>query len=181
MAVDLERLNTATSPVALQQVSKQRLRRRLRPALLAAGVLLLAIAVSGKLSRRLQLRPADGPRPMLLVGDFENSTGEPVFDNTLREMFTSSLEQSHLVQVFPTSRLVDVLQRMGRPPNQAIDEKTGREICQREGLQGLLLGSIAKFGHTYNLVARIQSPSGSDIVTENVAVPTVDDVPGKSR
>lgn len=178
LAVDLEHLSTATSPVALQQVSKQRLRRRLRPALLIAGVLLL-VAGFWQLSRRLQVRPADGPRPTLLVGDFENRTGEPVFDNTLREMFTSSLEQSHLVQVFPTSRLVDVLQRMGRPPNQPIDEKTGREICLREGLKGLLLGSIAKFGHTYILVVRIQSPSGSDIVTENVAVPTADDVPGK--
>jgi eukaryotic-like serine/threonine-protein kinase len=176
---DLERLHTATVPVALQQASRKRFRRSLRPVTLVVGVLLLAIG-AWQLSRRLQVRPSqEGPRPILLVGDFENKTGEPVFDNTLREMFSSSLEQSHLVQVFPNSRLVDVLQRMGLPPTQTIDEKTGREICLREGLKGLLVGSIAKFGHTYNLVVRIQSPTGSDIVTENAVVPTADDVPSK--
>ena len=178
LAADLERLNAATVPVALRQASRQRFRRSLRPVMLVAGVLLLAI-VSWQISRRLQVRPTEGPRPTLLVGDFENKTGEPVFDSTLREMFTSSLEQSHLVQVFPTSRLVDVLRRMGLPPSQAIDEKTGQEICLREGLKGLLVGTIAKFGHTYNLVVHIQSPSGSDIVTENAAVPSADDVPKK--
>ncbi|HEY1400229.1 MAG TPA: serine/threonine-protein kinase, partial [Terriglobales bacterium] len=164
LAADLERLNAATVPVALRQASRQRFRQSLRPVMLVAGVLLLAI-VSWQISRRLQVRPTEGPRPTLLVGDFENKTGEPVFDSTLREMFTSSLEQSHLVQVFPTSRLVDVLRRMGLPPSQTIDEKTGQEICLREGLKGLLVGTIAKFGHTYNLVVHIQSPSGSDIVT----------------
>src|SRR5713101_8481204 len=43
----------------------------------------------------------------------------------------------------------------------------------------ILAGTIAKFGHTYNLVVHIQSPSGSDIVTENAAVPSADDVPKK--
>jgi len=178
LAADLERLNSAIVPAALRQASRQRFRRSLRPVILVAGVLFLAF-VAWQVSRRLQVRPAEGPRPTLLVGDFENKTGEPVFDNTLREMFTSSLEQSHLVQVFPTSRLVDVLRRMGLPPGQTIDEKTGQEICLREGLRGLLVGSIAKFGHTYNLVVHIQSPSGSDLVTENAVVPSADDVPKK--
>lgn len=179
LVVDLERLNTATVPVALQQTSRKRLRRLLRPALLVIGIMLVAVAV-WRVSRQFQLRSAEeGSRPMLLVGDFENKTGEPVFDNTLREMFSSSLEQSHVVQIFPNSRLVDVLQRMGSPPTQPIDEKTGREICLREGLKGLLVGTIAKFGHTYNLVVHVQSPSGADLITENAAVASADDVPAK--
>src|SRR6266851_5627894 len=97
LAADLERLNAATVPVALRQASRQRFRQSLRPVMLVAGVLLLAI-VSWQISRRIQDRPTEGPRPTLLVGDFENKTGEPVFDSTLREMFTSSLDQSHLVQ-----------------------------------------------------------------------------------
>ena len=178
LASDLERLHTATVPVAFRQASRRRFRRLLRPALLATGVLILAIA-SWQAARRLQLRNTNEARPMLLVGDFENRTGEPVFDNTLREMFASSLEQSHLVQVFPTSRLVDVLQRMGRPPTQTIDETTGREICQREGLQGLLLGSIVRLGRKYVLLARTQSPSGSDMITAQASAESVDDVPAR--
>jgi len=178
LAADLERLNTATVPVALQQASRRRLGRLLRRAIPAVVVLLVA-AASWQLWNRYQLRPVSGSRPMLLVGDFENKTGEPVFDGTLREMFTSSLEQSHLVEVFPASRVVDVLQRMGRPPGQPVDAQTGREICLREGLKGLLVGSIAKFGHTYDLVVHIQSPSGSNIVTQNVTVANADDIPKK--
>ncbi len=178
LAADLEHLNTATVPVALRQASRRRLGRWLRPAMAVAGALLLA-AVSWQLWHRRQEPTARGPRPMLLVGDFENKTGEAVFDGTLREMFTSSLEQSHLVEVFPTSRLVDVLQRMGRPPSQPVDAETGREICLREGLKGLMVGAIAKFGHTYDLVVHVQSATGSDIATENVTIPTADDVPKK--
>ncbi len=178
LAADLEHLSTATVPVALRQASRQRLRRWLRPAMLVVCALLSA-AVSWQLWHRYRLFPASGPRPTLVVGDFENKTGEPVFDSTLREMFTSSLEQSHLVEVFPTSRLVDVLQRMGRPPGQLVDGQVGREICLREGLKALLVGSIAKFGHTYALVVHIQSPSGSDLATENVTIQSADDVPQK--
>ncbi len=175
---DLERLHTATVPIAVQQASRRRMRRMFRIAIPIAAVLVLAIA-AWLASRRLQLRATNGPRPMLLIGDFENKTGEPVFDNTLREMFTSSLEQSQVLQVFPASRLVDVLQRMGAPPGQPIDENTAREICLREGLKAFLIGSIARFGHTYNLVVRIESPSGSDIATDSETVSSVDDIPKK--
>jgi len=178
LASDLKRLHGATVPIAARHASRRRLQRVLRPALLAAGIAALAIA-SWQASRRVQFHTARGPRPMLLVGDFDNRTGEPVFDNTLREMFTASLEQSHVVQVFPTSRLVDVLQRMGRAPTQRIDESTGREICQREGLQGLLVGSIVRLGRTYVLLARTQSPSGSDIITTQGSAASPDDVPAR--
>jgi len=178
LASDLERLHTATVPVAVQQASRRRFRRLMRIALPVAGVVVLAI-VGWLVLHRGQWRGTNGARPTLLVGDFENKTGEPVFDNTLREMFTSSLEQSQVLQVFPASRLVDVLQRMGSPPNQRIDEKTGREICLREGLTAFLTGSIARFGHTYNLVVRIQSPAGSDIVTDSETVSSADDIPKK--
>jgi tetratricopeptide (TPR) repeat protein len=178
LASDLKRLQTATVPIAVRHAGRARLRRLLLLALLATGVLALAVA-SWKASRSLPARAANGPRPMLLVGEFENRTGEPVFDNTLHEMFTASLEQSHVVQVFPTSRLVDVLQRMGRPPTQRVDEGIGREICQREGLQGLLTGSIVRLGRTYVLLARTQSPSGSDIITTQVSAANPDDVPAR--
>jgi len=175
---DLARLHGTTVPIAPRHASRRGFRQLRRPALLAAGVVLLAVG-AWQASRSFQLRTASGPRPMLLVGDFENRTGEPVFDNTLREMFTASLEQSHVVQVFPTSRLVDVLQRMGRSPTQRIDDTIGREICQREGLQGLLVGSIVRLGRTYVLLARTQSPSGSNIITTQGSAASPDDVPAR--
>ena len=177
LADDLKKLKSGTVPIAVPHAAGSR-RRMLRPALLAAGIVALAMA-AWLTSRRAPVSPSSGPRPMLLVGDFENRTGEPVFDNTLREMLTASLEQSHVVQVFPTSRLVDVLQRMGRPPTQRIDDTIGREICQREGLQGVLVGSIARLGRTYVLLARTQSPTGSDIITTQVSAASADEVPAR--
>jgi tetratricopeptide (TPR) repeat protein len=97
----------------------------------------------------------------------------------LHEMFTSTLEQSHSVQIYPASRLADVLQRMGRPATQRIDESVGREICQREGIQGLLLGSIVKLGSKFVLLARIQAPSGSDITTAQASASSADEVPSR--
>ncbi len=178
LALDLARLNTAIAPIAARQASKRRFRKLLRPALVVAGVVVLGIAF-WQTSRQLQFRPENGQRTLVLVGDFENHTGEAVFDNTLRELFTSTLEQSRLVEIFPTSRLVDVLQRMGRSPTQRIDENTGREICQREGLQGLLLGSIVRLGHKYVLMARIVAPSGSNLITAEASSASADELPAR--
>ena len=178
LAQDLERLNTAAVPIAARQASNRRLRRLLRPAFLIAFLIIVGLA-AWQFSGRLQFRPSTGARPMILVGDFENNTGEPVFDNTLREMFTSTLEQSQVVEIFPTSRLVDTLKRMGRSPTQHIDESTGREIVVRENLQGVLLGSIARLGHKYVLLARIESPTGGDIATAEASADSADDIPAR--
>ena len=179
LLVDLERLQTAAIPVAAQQASRRKVRRRALWAVAALAGLLVIIAAALGL-RRLQVRPQEpAPRPLILVGDFENRTGEPVFDNTLSEMFSSSLQQSHYLAVFPPSRLSDVLRRMGRPPRERIKEDIGREICQREGLQGVLLGSISRLGNTYVLMARVEAPSGADVVTAEKSAATADEIPAQ--
>jgi eukaryotic-like serine/threonine-protein kinase len=179
LLVDLERLQTSAIPVAALQASRRRVRRRaLWVAAALAGLLLILGAWLG--IRRLQVRPQESAqRPLILVGDFENRTGEPVFDNTLSEMFSSTLQQSHYLAVFPPSRLADVLRRMGRPPLERIKEDIGREICQREGLQGVLLGSIARMGNTYVLMARVEAPSGADVVTAERSAARADDIPAQ--
>ena len=178
LAQDLERLNTSAVTVAGHLALRRRLRRRLVGAAVVAGIIVVGL-VLWQLVRRLQFRPATGQRPLLLVGGFENHTGESVFDDTLRELFIATLEQSRVVEIFPSSRLADVLERMGRPPTQRIDENTGREICQREGLQGLLLGSIARLGHSYVLVARIVGPAGSSIITAEASSASADELPAR--
>jgi tetratricopeptide (TPR) repeat protein len=179
LLVDLERLQTAAIPVAAQQASRRRVRRRaLWVAAALAGLLLILGAWLA--IRRLQVRPQESAqRPLILVGDFENRTGEPVFDNTLSEMFSSTLQQSRYLAVYPPSRLADVLRRMGRPPRERIKADIGREICQREGLQGVLLGSITRMGNTYVLMARVEAPSGADVVTAERSAARADDIPAQ--
>lgn len=175
---DLQCLTTATAPIAAKQASKRRLRKMLWPGV-ALLCLLVAAMVGWKGYERFQGHPSVTSKPLILVGDFDNHTGEPVFDGTLREMFSSALEQSQAVEIFPTSRLVDALKRMGVNATHSIDENTGRELSVREGLQGVLLGSITKLGHKYLLLARVESPSGKNIVSAEATPESADQIPAK--
>lgn len=105
-----------------------------------------------------------GPRDFILVADLDNQTGEAVFDRSLMTAFTSLLEQSRFANVFPRAGAVATLQRMGKPKDHAIDEETGREICQREQVRGLVATSIARVGTQYALTARLIDPQSGRVV-----------------
>lgn len=175
---DLDRLGTADKTVAVQQASQSR-RRRLLLALAGLAVVASIAALAWRFLHRGQIASGSGQRPLILVGDFENRTGEPVFDSSLREMFTASLEQSHWVQLFPNIRLTDVLRRMDQPANKTIDERTGLEISQRENLQGVLLGSIVRLGKKYVLLARIEAPSSAALASVEESADKEDEIPGR--
>jgi len=97
------------------------------------------------------------------VGDFENRTGEGVFDQVLQELVTTTLEQSRYLNLFPSGQLPEVLQRMKRSPTSRLDEATGMEICRREGLQALVVGSIARIGDDYLVALRALNPDGRSL------------------
>ena len=101
LLVDLERMQSAVIPVAAQQALRRQVRKRAIWVGVAVAALLVAIG-AWQFIRRLQVRPQEAVRqPLILVGEFENRTGEPVFDNTLSEMFSSTLQQSRVLAVFP--------------------------------------------------------------------------------
>jgi tetratricopeptide (TPR) repeat protein len=182
LLVDLERLTVASVTVASQEIARRR-RKKLRP---SAWVGILSVVLAG-LAVGLWLKLGRGPRvgsaqkaadrAVILVGEFENRTGEPVFDSTLREMFSAALQQSPRLAVFPPSRTADILQTMGRSPAEKITEAVGREIVQRGGLQGVLLGSISRIGTRYLLNARAENAGGDTILDVADSVASVDDVP----
>ncbi|HTS64537.1 MAG TPA: protein kinase [Candidatus Acidoferrales bacterium] len=130
-----------------------------------AVVVLTLLALSGGLwwSYRTFLHPqqtvlAFRARDWILIAALENQTGEEVFDQSLDAALTVGIEQSKYVNVFPRSRIPEALRRMGRDGKQKIDEKTGLELAQREGIKGLLVCSIARIGDTYSLTARLVDP-----------------------
>ncbi len=126
-------------------------------------------------SRSAAVAPA--AHVLVVLGELENHTGEPVFDHTLQEFLKTGLEQSRTVSVFPSSRVRDSLQRMQQPPTTVINESVGREICQREGLHAVIVGSIAKLGTNYVLLARAVSPTGDSLVSEQRTATDQSDVP----
>jgi eukaryotic-like serine/threonine-protein kinase len=85
----------------------------------------------------------------VLLTDFENTTGDAVFDGTLRQALAVQLGQSPFFNLYPEARVRETLQFMGREPDERVTREIGREICQRQGLKALLAGSIAPLGSSY--------------------------------
>ena len=129
------------------------------------------------------------PRDWILIPNFENQTGEDVFNESLDTALTVGIEQSKYVNVFPHSRIPETLRRMGREPVQRVDEKTGSEVALREGIRGLLVCSIARVGDTYALTARLVNPVtqmtaltvGSRAANRNEVLKALDDLAKQIR
>ncbi len=85
----------------------------------------------------------------ILLTDFVNQTGDPVFDLTLKQGLAVQLEQSPRLYIFPEERVRSSLRLMRRPPDGAVTRQVGREICQREGVKAFVIGIIAQLGRNY--------------------------------
>jgi tetratricopeptide (TPR) repeat protein len=109
------------------------------------------------------------PRDWILIADFDNQTGDPVFDRSLLTAFTVSLEQSRVVNVVPRSRIDETLERMRQAPGIRIDEALGQEIASREGIKAVVVPGISGVGADYRLSARIrETATGVDVKTRIV-------------
>ena len=98
------------------------------------------------------------PRDFLVIADFDNQTGDALFDRSLLTALNVSIEQSAHVNIVSPSRMAESLRRMGKKPGDKIDESTGRQICVREYVHALLIPSISRVGQQYVLSARLIDP-----------------------
>ena len=85
----------------------------------------------------------------ILLADFVNTTGDAVFDGTLKQALAVQLEQSPYLNVFPQSRIQAALRLMGRSPDERVTNDVAREICVRDGVKAMLTGSISALGSHY--------------------------------
>jgi serine/threonine protein kinase/Flp pilus assembly protein TadD len=107
---------------------------------------------SGKTSApRFSTSSGGGTRDSILLTEFENSTGEAIFDQTLKMALAFSLAQSPFLDIVPDSKVSQTLRLMGRRPDEKVSKELGEEICMRQNLKAFLTGSITKFGEIYVL------------------------------
>lgn len=107
-------------------------------------------------------------RDTVLLTDFVNTTGEPVFDGTLKQALAVHLGQTPFLNLFPEERVRETLRFMGRSPDERITRDVGREICQRQGIKAMLTGTIASLGSHYMITLEaIDARSGAPIASEN--------------
>jgi eukaryotic-like serine/threonine-protein kinase len=104
---------------------------------------------------------------LLLIGDFQNSTNDPVYDDTLREGLTAALAQSPYVTVFPRKRLMDTLKRMRRTDVERLDPELSREVAQREGIRVILAGSVRRSGDVVRLTVQALDAGGKVLFAEH--------------
>ncbi len=117
----------------------------------SAGILLvlaLVLAIAAIFAHRHQ-RTALSDSDTILLTDFLNQTGDPVFDLTLKQGLAVQLEQSPRLNIFPEERVRAILRLMRRSPDAPLTTQLGREICQREGLKAFVTGIIAPLGTHY--------------------------------
>jgi serine/threonine protein kinase/tetratricopeptide (TPR) repeat protein len=88
-------------------------------------------------------------KDFILLTDFVNTTGDGVFDGSLKQALAVQLEQSPYLNVLPQSRIQEALRFMGRPPDERLTSDVAREICVREGVRAMLTGSISALGSHY--------------------------------
>jgi eukaryotic-like serine/threonine-protein kinase len=102
----------------------------------------------------------------ILVTDFTNTTGDAVFDGTLKKALSVDLQQSPFLNVIPEQQVQKTLKFMGRPPDQLITSDIGREICQRDGVKAMLTGSIALVGSQYLITLEAVNASTGDSLAQ---------------
>ena len=154
---------TPSATVPTVPTTGQRSRVRLYVAL-AAG---LAIAAAIALSLQSRRARALTERDFILLADFVNTTGDPVFDGTLKKALAVDLGQSPYLNVFPEEKVRQTLRLMGRQPEQRITSDVAREICQRNGVKAMLTGAISMLGSQYVITLdAINATSGDSLARE---------------
>ena len=112
----------------------------------AALVVFLAVAAWLYFARRT---PALTDKDTIVLADFDNRTGDGVFDDTLRQGLAVQLAQSPFLALISDDKVNQTLKLMGRPAGDRLTSEVTREVCQRTGSKAMLTGSIASVGSDY--------------------------------
>jgi eukaryotic-like serine/threonine-protein kinase len=131
----------------------------------AAIVLLLSLGGYFYFHRTPKLTDKD----TIVLADFTNTTGDPVFDGTLRQGMAVQLEQSPFLSLISEQRIQHTLRLMGRSADAQLTPELAREICERIGSAAVLEGSIASLGSQYVLGLSAKACSTGDILVEEQA------------
>jgi eukaryotic-like serine/threonine-protein kinase len=154
---DLQQLKRDTEsgrisvPVSATQTNPADQRRRLWRIIAPAVVVLIALVAGGVYYRLRRGKPPLTDKDTIVLADFDNKTGDPVFDDTLKTALSVSLNQSPFLNVLSDSAVAKTLKLMTRPPDTKLTPDVVRELCQRAGSKAYIAGSIASLGSQYVL------------------------------
>jgi tetratricopeptide (TPR) repeat protein/predicted Ser/Thr protein kinase len=138
-------------------------------AIAAAILALVAAGATGFFWRRAQAKPKLTDQDVLVVADFDNKTGDPVFDTALKQALAFQLQQSPFLKAMDEAEVRDTLKLSGRSPDARVTGEIARDICIREGQKATLEGSIAALGSRYLIALQaVNCQTGETLAREEV-------------
>jgi DNA-binding winged helix-turn-helix (wHTH) protein/Flp pilus assembly protein TadD len=135
---------------------------------IVAAVAVVLVVAAGFLWRSLRGRHLT-EKDTIVLGNFANSTGDAVFDGTLREGLSVELEQSPFLSLVSEQQIHQTLRMMGQPANARLTPETAREVCQRTSSAAALDGSIVLIGTRYNLILKAVNCVNGDLLASTEA------------
>jgi DNA-binding winged helix-turn-helix (wHTH) protein/tetratricopeptide (TPR) repeat protein len=176
----------AVSPVSPVPVPLQRAtatagaRRRNAYGVVAAGTVAACLLAAFGISRSGSLlhRGAKlGEKDTLVLADFDNKTGDSVFDGALKQALVAGLGQSPFLNLLPERKISETLRMMGKPSSERVAGEVGREVCLRTGSKALLTGTISMLDTHYLLsLNAVACASGEVLASEQAVASRKEDV-----
>jgi eukaryotic-like serine/threonine-protein kinase len=169
MRADLQRLKrdldsghfSTSSTAAVERPPQVRAGKRWKfaiPALLIAALIAAALYYRSHRSKPLT------DKDTIVLADFTNTTGDSVFDDTLKQGLSVQLEQSPFLALLSERKVNETLKLMGRPADDRLTPEITREVCQRMGSKAMLTGTIAGLGSQYVIGLKAVNCSTGDVL-----------------
>ncbi len=161
-----QKFRTAETAAAMER-SQSRMRKL---SLMVMAMIVAALVAGGFIYYRHGRRMSKlTDKDTIVLSDFDNKTGNPIFDDTLKTALSVSLRQSPFLNVLSDNQVAKTLQLMMRPASTKLTSEVTRELCQRSGSKAYIAGSISGMGSEYVLgLEAINCQSGETLAEEQV-------------
>jgi serine/threonine protein kinase len=178
LAADIERYVEhrpvlASPPRRLYRARKFVRRRRsavLGTAATSVFIALAGLAIWSLMRHNISPIPKLTGKDTIVLADFDNKTGDPVFDDTLRQGLSVELQQSPFFSLISDQQIRATLVLMGQPKDARLIPETARQICERTGSSAMLAGSIAALGSRYVVGMRAENCNAGSILDQEQAL-----------
>jgi serine/threonine protein kinase/Tfp pilus assembly protein PilF len=173
------RLTSASSRMAVLRGSPTVRKKKIWKVAVPAAVF-VALLITGAIYYRAQHARRLTEKDTFVLADFDNSTDDPVFDDTLKTALSVALRQSPFLSALSDSQVALTLQRMARPPGTKLTTAVARELCLRANSNAYIAGSIGRLGSEYVIgLKAVSCQTGDVLAQEQITAATKEKVLGE--
>jgi len=167
----------SSAAMKVAEVGAPRLKKFWKTLVPAAVIVVATLIAGGLYFLRSRSAAPLTEKDTIVLADFSNTTGDPVFDEALKQALAVDLEQSPFLNVLSDRRMGETLRLMGRTPNDRVTREVAQEICLRTGSKAILAGSISRLGSQYVVgLEAVNCGNGDTLAKEQAEASSKEDV-----